>query len=366
MGTTRWKSALRAIYATEFNLEQFVHCELSPASLLPLECWFGNNPHNEDTKELIHFFLLMQVFNVTTKGKVSVAMWEFLQDYLNILLGFCEVPTENATLGVKSIELYEKGLVHMATKYLKTDRMLEFLASDHKNRSHVETEAVGNVLLENKELYALTRLAAMSSAYTDASTRVVTLAFKYLKECERKVLVVELCQNGIVDGYTIHLFHAPKMLQNIMGLHNEKQPGQSMGSKQDAAASVKLQVDEGHAIERMRQGFSILSEAYRQSRELLKQFLRNVKYDDEEAAQSRPNSRNCSTALGNKKKAQAGALSKNQNGVFDVNCYALGLCPPRKIRNSKIDIQINWSVQESQMQDFEVPPSAECNILHKW
>jgi hypothetical protein len=58
---TRWKCQLRAMFMTEFLILQFVQCELSPASMLPLECWIINNPHKENTDKLLNFFLLLQV-----------------------------------------------------------------------------------------------------------------------------------------------------------------------------------------------------------------------------------------------------------------------------------------------------------------
>jgi hypothetical protein len=66
-----WKAKLRAIFATEFILLQFVQCELSPASLLPLERWANSNPHGDkkDTDKMFHFFLLMQVIVLLPKRK---------------------------------------------------------------------------------------------------------------------------------------------------------------------------------------------------------------------------------------------------------------------------------------------------------
>jgi len=200
-----------------------------------------------------------------------------------------------------------------------------------------------------------------------------------LTDDERKILVTELCKNGIVDGYSIHLFHAPKMLQNIMSLHKiqkevgmmNKQDGMHMEaiSEKNKSTPAKREkrdekVEEGRAMERMKQGFTLLSEAYKQSRELLSMFLHDVKYDDgnETVALQRP----CSRADSSHRKSQAGALSKNQHGVFDVSCYALSICPPTKLYTNKIDIRINWSVEQNEMTQLDVPPNAVCTILHKW
>jgi len=391
--TTNWQFHIRAIFATEFLLIQFVQCELSPASLMPLECWVNTYPHtknldNEDRKKerkkVFHFFLLMQVFNIIgSDGKVTVKMWDLLSEYLKILLKFCDGTEDEGELGEKCIEIYNQGLVHMAGTYLKTERLVEFLGVDVEHRkSTIEKSSIQNLLLEDKELYALSRLAAMCMAHTDVDTRIVACAFRALTEEERKILITELCKNGIVDGYAIHLFHAPKMLQNIMSLH-KTQNGMDMMKKQESnvgsmqtterseektSTSGKHEkrdekVEEGRARERMKHGFSILSEAYRQSRELLSYFLHDVKYDDGggTVALQRPQSRNDTNW-----KRQAGALSKNQRGVFDVSCYALSLCPPTKLYTSKIDIRINWSVEQLEVLEQDTPPNAVCTILHKW
>jgi hypothetical protein len=323
-----------------------------------------------------------QVLNLCWKGKISVQMWEFLFEYLQILLEFTKVDDDDYAeiVGDMCNLLYQKSLVMMANKFinLKVEESLmswwqthfgddrtthviipEILSEIYSQDVTTETEKKKvSIMLEKPltermvddfQLQALTRLLAMSMARSNVDTCIIASAYKNLAYDDRKVLLDEMTKKGISDGYAIQLSHAPKMLQNLMDLHKDpddlaRQKAQNFNFGME---SVKMELSSAQmdvAIECMEQGLSILAKAYKGSRDLLQKFQYDVKYN----------------------MSAAGALSKNQSGVFNVDCYALSLCPPSKLNNRKISIRIKWAVNDTQLKTLSVPPSAACSILHKW
>jgi len=353
-----------------------------------------------------------QVLSVCRKGRISVQMWDFLYQYMKILLKFTK--TDDADyqreLGEMCVNLYLECLVMMANKYVKVDSVQEVLSEKHTFATEKSKQVVDLLgpnppveskagqkdgekqddmvhrMVHDKQLYALTRILAMSMAHSNTDTDIIAFAFKELQDKDRKVLIDEMNKTGIFDGYAIHLYHAPKMLQNLMDQHKTpaelaSQSAQNFNfgmdrgtvlSDEEIAALVK-KMDRGtvlsdeenaalawvnfgkkNAIECMRHGLSILAKAYSESRGLLTSFLQNVKYDVD------------TTTISLEASLQDGALSRNQNGVFSVDCYALSLCPPSKLHNGKIDIRIVWTVEKDALKGKKIPPSAVCSILHKW
>jgi hypothetical protein len=265
----------------------------------------------------------------------------------------------------------------------------------------------------------------MSMAHSELDSRIAAYAFKALDEEERQVLVDEMDKNGINDGYSIHLLHAPRMLQNVMNLHKSETDTMDRMQKQTTIHHLGFEVEkkenschlsdveEALAVERMRQAFSILSRVYMDSRKLLCTFLRDGcgqgqgKGDDIILAPSMSSGSvhqagalrglgttlaplgplgplqlgpSASMSIGSVHQAGAlgglgsnlrmssegGSIYKTRHGVFAVSCYALSLCPPDKINHDKISIRIGWTVEMHDIQALDTPPTAVCSILHKW